>query len=115
VPIESYPEGVLDESLEQVECNVNAGMPQVVHIIGAPNVLDINVVVVVPAYWPSFIEPEPIAAVLETVVPIYHLGTHHVEPVVTTKMGTVTVVRNAAIMVAVVATVVSNGLSLLPS
>jgi hypothetical protein len=32
-----------------------------------------------------------------------------------TEMATVTVVRNAAIMVAVVATVVSNGLSLLPS
>jgi hypothetical protein len=32
-----------------------------------------------------------------------------------TEMGTVIVVRNAAIMVAVVATVVSNGLSLMPS
>ncbi len=113
VPVESSPQGVLDESLEQVECNANAGMPQVVQIIGAPNVDDINLVVVVPAQWPSYIEPEPIAAVLEALIPAYHRGTDHVERVVMTEMGTVMVVRNAAIMVAVVATVVSNGLWLL--
>jgi hypothetical protein len=88
-------------------------MPQVAHIIEAVNVLDINVVVVAPAIWPSFIEPEPIAAVMEAVIPTYHLGTHHVERVATAKMLTVTDVRNAAIMAAVVATVVSNGLSAL--
>jgi len=88
-------------------------MPHVEHIIDAINVFDIKVVVVVPAYRPSFIEPEPIAAVLEAVIPADHLGTHHVERVAMTEMGTVTVVRNAAIMVAVVATVVSNGLWLL--
>jgi len=109
VPVESSSEGVLDESLEHVECNANARTPQVVQIIGAPLVDDINVVVVVPAHWPSYIEPEPIAAVLEAVIPADHLGTHHVERVVMTEMGTVMVVRNAAIMVAVVATVGSNG------
>jgi len=88
-------------------------MPHVEHIIDAINVFDIKVVVVVPAYRPSFIEPEPIAPVLEAVIPVYHLGTHHAERVAMTEMGTVTVVRNAAIMVAVVATVVSNGLWLL--
>ena len=82
-------------------------MPQVEHIIDAINVFDIKVVVVVPAYWPSFIEPEPIAAVLEAVIPFDHLGTPHVERVATAEMGTVTGVRNAAI---VAATVVSNGL-----
>jgi hypothetical protein len=94
---------------------VNAGMPQVVQIIGVPNVDDINLVVVVPAGWPSFIESEPIAAVLEARIPGDNHRTVDAEPVVTTKIGTVTVVRNAAIMVAVVATVVSNGLFLLPS
>ena len=110
MPIGSSPEGVLDKSSKQVEGKVNAGMPQIVHIIGAINEYDINVVVVVPAYWPSFIEPEPIAAVLETVIPADHLGTHHVERVALTEMGTVTSVRNAAITVTVVATVVSHGL-----
>jgi len=90
-------------------------MPRVVQEIGAPNVFNINVVGVVPAWWPWFIESEPIAAVLEAVIPADKPGTAHAEPVVTTKMGTVTVVRNAAIMVAVVATVVSSTLSLLPS
>ena len=88
-------------------------MPQVEHIIDAINVFDIKVVVVVPAYRPSFIEPEPIAPVLEAVIPVDHPGTDHVERVAMTEMGTVTVVRNAAIMAA--ATVGSNGLSLLPS
>jgi len=88
-------------------------MPQVEHIIDAINVFDIKVVVVVPAYWPSFVEPEPIAAVLEAVIPADHPGMPHVERVVPTEMGTVTVVRNAAIMAT--ATVGSNGPSLLPS
>jgi len=83
-------------------------MPQVEHVIDAINVFDIKVVVVVPAYWPSFIEPEPIAAVLEAVIPADHLGMPHVERVAPTEMGTVTGVRNAAIVAA--ATVVSNGL-----
>jgi hypothetical protein len=61
------------------------------------------------------IEPEPIAAVLETIIPTDHLRTDHAERVFVTEMGTVTGVRNTAVMVAVVATVVSNGLSLLPS
>jgi len=83
-------------------------MPHVEHIIDAINVFDITVVVVVPAGWPSLIVSEPIAAVLEAVIPAYHLGTAHVERVATAEMGTVMVVRNAAIMPA--ATVVSNRL-----
>src|SRR5208337_5051254 len=95
-------------SLEYVEGKAEAGMPQVEHIIDAINVFDIKVVVVVPAFWPSFIEPEPIAAVLKAVIPLDHLGMPHVERVAPTEVGTVTVVRNAAIVAA--ATVVSNGL-----
>jgi hypothetical protein len=88
-------------------------MPQVEHIIDAINVFDIKVVVVAPAVWPSSIVPEPIAAVLEAVIPTNELGMPHVERVATAKMLTVTVVRNAAIMAGVAATVVSNGLSAL--
>jgi len=112
VPVEPSPEGVLDESLEYVEGKAEAGMPQVEHIIDAINVFDIKVVVVVPARWPSFIEPEPIAAVLEALIPVDHPGAPHVERVLVTEMGTVIGVRNAAIVAA--ATVVSNGLWLLP-
>jgi hypothetical protein len=110
---EPTEERVLEKALEQDECNVNAGMPQVIQIIGAPLVYDITVVVVAPAIWPSYIEPEPIAAVMEAVIPTYHLGAHHVERVATAKMLTVIGLRNAAITAAVVATVVSNGLSAL--
>ncbi len=92
---------------------MNAGMPQVVQIIGAPLVYDINGVVVAPAYRPSYIEPEPIAAVLEAVIPADHAGTDHVERVALAEMGTVASVRNAAIMAS--ASVGSNGPSLLPS
>ena len=77
-------------------------MPPVVHIIAAPEVFDINVVVVTPAYWPSLVVPKPIAAVLEAVIPADHLWMHHVERVVPAKIGAVMVVRNAAIVVAVI-------------
>jgi hypothetical protein len=57
----SFPKGVVAKPLDQAESNVNAGMPQVVNIIGIPNAVDINVVIVAPAGWPSLIEHEPIA------------------------------------------------------
>jgi hypothetical protein len=97
---------------EDAEGNVHAGMPKVVHIIGAIDVFDITVVVVVPAYGPSLIVPERVAAVLEAVIPADHLRTPHAEGVSPAEMGTVIGVRNAAILAAAVA---SNGLSLLPS
>ncbi len=90
-------------------------MPHVEQIIDAINVFDIKVVVVIPAHWPPFSVPERVAAVLEAVIPADHPGTPHVERVVMTEMGTVIGVRNAAIMAGVAATVVSNGLWLLPS
>jgi hypothetical protein len=89
---------VLDKSLEYIKGKAQAGMPQVEHVIGAINVFDITVVIVVPAYWPSFIVPEPIAAVLEAVIPADHLGAPHVEGVSLTEMGTIIRVRNAAIL-----------------
>jgi len=114
-------ESVREKGLEDVECNVNAGMPQVIHKIGAPHVIDINVVIVAPANWPSLIVPEPIAVILEAVIPTYKLGMSHVERVAMAKMLMVIGVRNAAIiaaavsvtLVAVVATVVTSGLSAL--
>ncbi len=120
MPSKSSPEGVLAKSLENVECNLDAGMPRVIQVIATPDVFDINVVVVAPADGPWLIESERIAAVLEAVVPLHHPGTDHAKRVFMAKMGTVMVVRNAAIMVAivplaVVATVVGDGASLLPA
>ena len=110
--MESFPEGVLNKSLEHIEGNLYAGKPQVAQIIGTINVFDKKVVVVAPAYWPSLIVPERITAILEAVKPAAQLGTPHVERVAVTEMGTVIGVRNAAIVAA--AAVVSNGLGLLP-
>ena len=91
-------------------------MAYVKHIVAAINVFDITVVIVAPAYWPSFIVPERIAAILEAVIPADHLGTPHVEGVALTEMGTVIGVRDAAIIApASAATAVAgNGLRLLP-
>ena len=93
-------------------------MPYIEHIIGAVNVFDIAVVIVVPAYWPTGIVAEPIAAILEAVIPTDHLGTPHMERVAPTEMGTIIGVGDATILataaVAVVATIVGNGLCLLP-
>ena len=105
--------GAVNAVAEEVERNVHAGMPQVVHVIGAITVFDITVVVVVPAYWPSFIVPERIAAVLEAVIPADHLGMPHVERVFMAEMGTVIGIRNAAILAT--AAVASDGLCLLSS
>ena len=106
---------------EQVERDVNAGMSPVVHIIVAISVLNINVIIVVPACWPCLIVPERIAAVLEAVIPTDRLRAPHVEGVSLAEMGTVIGVGNAAILatavatVTVVAAVVSNGLLLPPT
>lgn len=98
---------------------MNAGIPRVAQVIPTPDVFDINVVVVAPPDGPWLIESERIATVLEAVVPVDHPGAAHAKRVVMTKMGAVTGVRNAAIMVAIVAvaviaivaTVVGNGAS----
>jgi hypothetical protein len=110
-------------SKEQVKPNANAGMPEVIHIIAATIVLDINIVVIAPAVWPSYVVPEPISAVMEAVIATDKLGAHHVERVPAPKMIAVTGVRNVAIVVAgvpgalisVIAAVVTGGLSALPS
>ena len=92
-----------------------AGKSQVAQIIGAIDVLDIKVVVVAPAYWPSLIVPPRIAAVLEAVITAPHLGMAHVERVIMTEMGGVIGVRNAAIIAPTsAATVASCGLCPLP-
>jgi hypothetical protein len=90
-------------------------MPPVIHIIVAISVLNINVVVVVPACWPFCIVTERIAAVLEAVIPADHPGMPHVERVVPTEMGTVIGVRDAAIVAATaVATAALSPLCVFP-
>ena len=76
-------------------------MPAVVHIIGATIVFNITVIVVVPAYWPSLIKPEPVATVVEAVIPADHLGAPHAEVMVVPEVGIVVGVGNAAIVAVV--------------
>ena len=95
------PEAALDRQLEyDADCNANTGMHRVVQVIAAINVVNVNFIGVVPVCWPRVNESEPIAAVLEARIPGDNPRTVDAEPVVTTKMGTETVVRNATTAVA---------------
>lgn len=89
-------------------------MPYVKHVIPAINVFDITVIVVAPTDRPSLVVSERVAVILEAVIPADHPGTPHVERVVVAEMGTVIGVGNSAIVATTTATVVSNGLGLLP-
>src|SRR5271169_4147806 len=107
-PLNLSPKGALDKPLEDAQGDVNTRMHQIIHIVISVGIFDINVVVVAPAYRPRLVVPEPVAAVLEAIVPADPSGTSHVEGVVVTEMGTVTGIRNTAILAATA--VVSNGL-----
>jgi hypothetical protein len=81
---------------------VYAGVPQVIHEVAPVYVLNINVIVVAPAVWPAYIEPKPITAALEAVIPTDKLRAHHVERMVAAKVLMIIGVRYPAIMVAIV-------------
>lgn len=99
--------GVQNKSLEHAESNVHARMSQVIQVISATIIHDITGVSVVPAQWPSLIEPKPIAPILEPVIPADYLGVHHVKRVALTEISTIICAGNAAILPA---TTVSSGL-----
>jgi hypothetical protein len=95
-------ERVASKSLEQVERDVKAGMSWVVHVIGASDIVDINVIVVAPACRPLLRISEQIAAIPEAIKPVDKPGAAHAKGVATTKIGAEMVVGNATIMVAIV-------------
>ena len=70
-------------------------MVGVVHVISAVDVIDVDVVGVVPAIRPGFDKSEPKAVGLEARVSADQNRVAHVEHMLTAKMGTETVVRNS--------------------
>src|ERR1035438_2079386 len=88
------------------DCDPVPGVPAVVQVIAVFGVNDIHVIVVVPivrpVLWPWIHETEPKAAVLEARVSSIQL--HRVpvdaEPVIRTKVATITVIWNTVAVVA---------------
>ena len=107
-PLASFDGTALDEALVYVDgdCDPVPGVPAVVQVIAVFGVNDIHVIVVVPivrpVLWPWVHETEPKAAVLEARVPSIQL--HRVpvdaEPVIRTKVATITVIWNTVAVVA---------------
>jgi hypothetical protein len=93
----SSSEPALEKSLKNVDGDAKAGMKTVVHVIAAIDIVDVNVIRVVPTHRPRVNEPERIAAVLEA--PIVVVASVDVEAVAAAKAGAVMVVRNAAMIV----------------
>jgi hypothetical protein len=83
-------------------------MPRVIHVIGAPNIVDINIIVVVPARWPSLIILEQIATIPEAVTPVDKPGTAHAERMATTKISVEMVIGNATVVVAIVSLLLTH-------
>jgi hypothetical protein len=88
------------------DCDPVPGVPAVVQVIAVFGVNDIHIIVVVPivrpVLWPWVHETEPKAAVLEPRIPAIQL--HRVpvdaEPVIRTKVATITVIWNTVAVVA---------------
>jgi hypothetical protein len=93
----------LDEPLVHVDadCNSIAWMPAVVQVVSVIRIIDIYIIAVVPVVGPIFgprvNEAEPKAAVLEAGIPTNNQDgkTIDAEPVITPKMPTEAVLRNA--------------------
>src|SRR5271157_5377539 len=91
------PETFWDGTLEHDgDGEANAGIVRVVHVIAAVDVIDVEVVGVVPAIRPRINETKPIAAVLEARISADHNWGADVEVVLTAKVGAETLVGNAA-------------------
>ena len=94
----SYSISVHDRMLENdADCKASAGKVWVEHVIPAIDVININVVSVVPAHRPRFNESKPIAAVLETRISADKNWIAHVELVLPTKVGMETLVGNSTV------------------
>src|SRR5208337_1771656 len=91
------PETFWDGTLEHDgDGEANAGIVRVVHVIAAVDVIDVEVVGVVPAIRPRFNETKPKAAVLEARISADHNWVAHVEVVLTAKVRAEMLVGDAA-------------------
>jgi hypothetical protein len=100
---EAAPRALLHRNADR---HSDVGIPAVVKVIAVVHVGDVNVVVVIPVIPPVFRpwvnETDPIAPILEARVPANNQKGQAVdaEPMVPTKVSTVTVVRDAVAVVA---------------
>ena len=96
----------VDPLHRDADCNSNGGIPAVEQVIAVVDVVDIDVVGVVPVirpvFWPWVNETEPIALVLEAWISAHNKEGEAVdaEAMVLTKVSTETVVRNTVAVVA---------------
>jgi hypothetical protein len=92
-----YPFNAKDQLSEHdANCEANARIVRVVHVIPAIDVINVDIIRVVPAYRPRFNESKPIATVLEARISADHSWVAHVEFMLTAKIGMETRVWNSA-------------------
>ena len=92
------------KKLQDVNGKPQARVNAVVHVISAPVVDDVNVVVITPTYWPRLHEAEVVAAVREAMPVI--VAAIHMEAVSTAKTCAVMSFRNSAMRTVVSAAMV---------
>ncbi len=61
-------------------------MAQIDQVILTIDEVDVEVIVIAPAYWPRFSITKPIAAVVEAILAAYHLRMTNVEMVLAAKV-----------------------------
>jgi len=104
--VQTYPTRRCIEPLHRnADCNADARVPLVVHVISIVCVDNVHIVgfipVVCPVTWPRINQSEPIAAVLEA----WKAANHHIglavdhERVVRAKVSVVPVVRDAVAVI----------------
>jgi hypothetical protein len=82
---------------DNADCESRAGIVRVVHVISAVDVIDVDVVRVVPVGWPGFDEPKPIPAVAEARVSANQNWVANVEVVFAPKMRAEALIRNSTV------------------
>jgi len=81
---------------DYADSKASAGIVRVEHVIPTIDVINIDVVGVVPAYRPRFNESEPIASILEPRIPADHNRIAHVKLVLPAKVGMEPLVGNSS-------------------
>jgi len=76
--------------------DANAGIIGIAEVILAVDVIDVNIVGVIPVDWPRLDESEPISAVLEAGITVNHPRTPDTKFVRSAKIGLETLLGNSA-------------------
>src|SRR5579863_10469490 len=95
---ESHSIHAWDRILEHdADRETRAGIVRVIHVVAAVDVINVDVVGVVPADRPRFHESKPIAAILEARISADQNRVADAELVLTSKVGMETLVWNSAV------------------